>query len=676
MSPRYTLAILALAAVLTTEAAVGQWRCYQSYAQPMEISQAGGDVFVLASGGLYTYSKADKAIRTFDRTSGLSATEMTHIAWCQAARRLVAVYQDSHIDLITADGNVTQLPDLATKTMVEDKTIQQIYIHGTDAYLATGFGIVRVDVPRAEISETYNLGRNVPQIAIADGELLCNVSDGILAAPLTANLIDRSVWKLRTDGDYTVFRTDTTAWHDNIATVRTLSPGGPADNRFGFLRFTDGKLYTAGSSQNDELPACLQVWDGRDWQIYDTTPDGQKPISIMTLDVDPNDTEHIYAGAQNGLWEYHGGRLVKHYDHNNSPLKPACVVPQTVWDNYTMVTSVSFAPDGTLYMANSLGENNSLFALSPAGTWTAHHSDKLCNTWTSGTTGASVRGAYQNLTDLTFDQRGALWTVNDNWAIPVIGIYKDGGFAVYSSFANQDAAPLAPVWLRRFKEDRDGNLWFGSSIGPLMLPAEEINYAPGPALTLTQVKIPRDDGSGLADYLLADIPASAIAIDGSNRKWIGTYGAGLYLISPDGTQQIAHYTAENSLLLSDDIKDIAINDNTGEVFIATSKGLCSYLSDATAPAETMTKETVIAYPNPVPPGYTGLITITGLTFDADVKILTATGALVRAGRSNGGTFTWDGRDEKGRRVASGVYNVATATQDGGKGTVCKLAVVN
>ena len=90
----------------------------------------------------------------------------------------------------------------------------------------------------------------------------------------------------------------------------------------------------------------------------------------------------------------------------------------------------------------------------------------------------------------------------------------------------------------------------------------------------------------------------------------------------------------------------------------------------------MTKDNVYAYPNPVRPEYNGLITIVGLTYNADVKIVTSNGVLVAEGKSNGGTFTWDGRDKKGRRVASGVYMVETATQYGEKGTVCKIAIVN
>ena len=110
-------------------------------------------------------------------------------------------------------------------------------------------------------------------------------------------------------------------------------------------------------------------------------------------------------------------------------------------------------------------------------------------------------------------------------------------------------------------------------------------------------------------------------------------------------------------------------------FFGTDKGLCSYISDATATNSEMTTDNVWAYPNPVEPGYTGPITITGLSLNADIKILSANGAIVNEGHSNGGTYVWDGCDQKGRRVASGIYMVATATSKGEKGTVCKIAIV-
>ncbi len=157
---------------------------------------------------------------------------------------------------------------------------------------------------------------------------------------------------------------------------------------------------------------------------------------------------------------------------------------------------------------------------------------------------------------------------------------------------------------------------------------------------------------------------------------MGTNAAGVFLISGDNNTQVSHFTTDNSPLPSNIILDIAIDGATGRVYLATDKGLCSYQGDTTEPSEGMDKDNVYAYPNPVRPGYDGLITVVGLSYDADVKIVTANGTLVNQGRSNGGSYTWDGNDPDGKRVASGVYMVQTATSDGSKGTVCKIAVIN
>ena len=174
---------------------------------------------------------------------------------------------------------------------------------------------------------------------------------------------------------------------------------------------------------------------------------------------------------------------------------------------------------------------------------------------------------------------------------------------------------------------------------------------------------------------MLDFPISDICIDGANRKWFATKNNGVYVISADNMSQLYHFTTNNSCLLSNDVESIAINNETGEVFFGTDKGLCSYISDATEPNTEMTKDNVWAYPNPVNPDYQGPITVTGLTLNADVKILSSNGKLIAEGRSNGGTFIWDGCDSSGNRVASGVYMVATATKEGQKGTVCKIAII-
>ena len=130
-------------------AQIGTWRNYLAYYDIQQIQEAGNDIFVLASNGLYQYNKQDQSIRTYDKTNGLSDTYITHIRWCQQAKRLIAVYQNSNIDIIDNNGNIINISSLYNKSIIGDKTVNSIRIDGVYAYLMCGFGIVKVNMKQA-----------------------------------------------------------------------------------------------------------------------------------------------------------------------------------------------------------------------------------------------------------------------------------------------------------------------------------------------------------------------------------------------------------------------------------------------------------------------------------------------------------------------------------------------
>jgi ligand-binding sensor domain-containing protein len=171
------------------------------------------------------------------------------------------------------------------------------------------------------------------------------------------------------------------------------------------------------------------------------------------------------------------------------------------------------------------------------------------------------------------------------------------------------------------------------------------------------------------------MPIISITVDGANRKWIGTSGNGVYLVSASGQEILHHFTSENSPLLSNNVTSIAIHPRTGEVMMGTDGGLVSYQSDATSPSETLSEGTIQIFPNPVRPEYHGNVTITGLTTDADIKIVTSGGQLVATGTSMGGTWQWDGRNFSGGYAGSGIYYVLIATADGNTTVAGMLTVI-
>ena len=242
-----------------------------------------------------------------------------------------------------------------------------------------------------------------------------------------------------------------------------------------------------------------------------------------------------------------------------------------------------------------------------------------------------------------------------------------------STITNQDGTSYSPDEFYCMTEDLDGRIWCGTNLGIFVI--EDATRYFDNDFRFEQIKISRNDGSGLADYLLNGVAISCIAVDGGNRKWIGTHTDGLYLISADGTEMIHHFTSSDSPLLSNAIQCIAVHPTTGVVMIGTDKGICSYAAEATEAVEKMDADEVLVFPNPVRPDYNGTIAVRGLSMDAEVKILSSSGQLVWSGVSAGGTFTWDGRTQKGRRVASGVYHIVANNAEGKKAIVARIVII-
>ena len=651
-------------------AQIGTWRNYLAYYDVQQIQAAGDELFVLASNGLYQYNKKDQSITTYDKVKGLSDTHISHIRWCQQAKRLIATYSNTNIDLIDIKGNITNISDIYTKVITGDKTINNVYIYNQYAYLACGFGIVKVNVKDANISESYMLGFPVTAITISDDNIYAKANNAVYTGSLNTNLIDKSNWTQTTI--FPSFDEDTSDYDNNIDLVKTLKPGGPKYNYFGFLKFTNNQLYSCGGGTTSiEKPACIQVLKDNDWIIYQdygiSEQTGVSYVNITCLDIDPLDDSHLFAGSRNGLYEFRNGKYSNFFNSKNSLIES--------FDDknldYELVTGVKFDVEGNLWILNSQAATQSIIKYSD-GKFTSYAQPNLMKL----TYGSFKNRSNSNLSSIYFDSRNLMWFVNNAWRLPALYYYNvsDNTLKNYETFINQDGTNFTPSnGVRCVTEDLSNNIWICTDQGPLMLERNEINNN---SSVFTQVKVPRNDGTNYADYLLSSIDITAIAIDGGGRKWFGTNGNGVYLISADNMTQLQHFTTDNSKLLSNVIQSIAINNSTGEVYIGTENGLCSYFSDAISASTEMTSDNVWAYPNPVTPDYTGLITVTGLTLNADVKIVSSNGALIAEGKSNGGSFTWDGNDKKGRRVASGVYMVVTATSSGEKGTVCKIAIIN
>ena len=218
--------------------------------------------------------------------------------------------------------------------------------------------------------------------------------------------------------------------------------------------------------------------------------------------------------------------------------------------------------------------------------------------------------------------------------------------------------------------DKNGQVWVGTEkgIGVFFNPE---NIFAGQNFDAQQILVQQ---GAYVQYLMENEKVTAIAVDGANRKWIGSEGGGLYLFSEDGTKQIYHFTTDNSPLLSNNILAIAIDPESGEVFIGTDQGLISYKGTATEGGTTFSN--VYAYPNPVKEDYNGFIGIKGLVSDAQVRITDIEGNLIFSTKADGGQAVWDGKNFNGRKAKSGVYLVYAGNATGTEKIVTKILIIN
>ena len=671
--------------------AVGTWLVYPSYANLTEISPAGDVCFGLASGSLFAYNNATAETIVFNKTTGLAGIDISHIAWSQQAKRLVVAFGDGNIDLVSVSGDITNVPGLYLSETVSDKTVSHIYIDRQFAYMSIGVGVMKLDAKKGVIADTYQLGFAVDHSYVKDGYLYAvSKAQGTWRGLLTDNLLDKNRWQrvggyaALTDDRLNVRDASTGLWWtrndagllacytlatDGTRTYKTegVLPEGPASNHFYRLYMHGGKLYSVAGfwaqENNAGYPGEVHVWNGQNWSEFEQPTSqmiGHDYIDLLCMDFDPKKEGHVMVGAKGGVYEFQDGKFIKHYGRQNSVLESGVNS-----DNYTIVSTLKYTDNGDLWVLNSMVDNPIWKIEHGSGNWVNYPHPEM-----------STPAKY-NLVSLLQSRynKNIMWFANNYYTENRLYAYdfvNDKLVGHGPNFTNEDGTVITPVMVYALAEDLDGNVWIASSNGPFYISSADA-IAGNDAFI--QHKVPRNDGTNLADYLLSDVKTRCIAVDGANRKWMGTEN-GVFLISSDCNTLLQHFTTENSPLPSNTVYDICIDNNSNIVYFATERGLCSYASDATQPSEEMTKDNVYAYPNPVTPEYTGKITIVGLSFNADVKIVTSNGVLVNQGRSTGGSYQWDGRDLKGKRVASGVYMVQAATEIGDKGVVCRIAVVN
>lgn len=456
-------------------------------------------------------------------------------------------------------------------------------------------------------------------------------------------------------------------------TFEFICPDGPANNssfdldlKFDQLWVGTGEPQRPGTWNNSyRLDGFYSYIDGS-WRSY--TPQSNPELyddlffDVPIIYIDPDDKNQVYVGSfWSGLLSVKNQEIEALYNEANSSLGPWIGGPRNDDLGWVGVAGIVKDKNKNLWVTNARTDRP-LSVRTPEGAWKSF--DLL------GPEGISTNKV---LLDVLIDQQDQLWIILNRGGIVVfdsgnsIADESDDQFRVLTAEIGGGGLPTNEV--QCITEDLDGEIWVGTTDGVAVF------YSPFDALTnnFSDARRILVQQNGIYQYLLEGQAVSSIAIDGANRKWIGTFGAGVFLMSEDGTEEIQRFTAENSPLISNQINDIVIDNKTGEVFIATQEGLVSYISDATLGLRENNCTSV--FPNPVRENYTGPISITGLLRDSQIRITDTRGNLIFKTVSNGGTAIWDGKNTDGQRVATGVYFALSSDGEGESTCVSKILVV-
>ncbi|MHB1922352.1 MAG: type IX secretion system anionic LPS delivery protein PorZ [Chitinophagaceae bacterium] len=447
--------------------------------------------------------------------------------------------------------------------------------------------------------------------------------------------------------------------HVSSKGFESLEPNAPNAPPVGDMVIGYHGLWAAGGTVNEAWNYTYNTngffnLNNNYWTAYNrfTEPYLDSVYDFITMAINPQD-HTVYAGS------FGGGLLQLNPDGSHVLYKQQSALEPAIGDsNSYRISGLDFDQQGNLWIS-SFGAPHELVVKKRDGTWKSftiplYHTDHAVSQvlvdsynqkWIVSPMGNGliVFNQGKSIDDLTGDQ----------WAMLREGV---------------GSGNLPDNNVRCIAMDQDGFIWVGTDNGIGILPCTGQVFPSGCDAILPVVQT-----GNFAGYLFQHEQVNTIAVDGANRKWVGT-NQGAWLISPQGDSIIYHFTEDNSPLLSNDVRRIAVDPNSGVVYFATFNGIISFRSTATQGGTTNSQ--VLVFPNPIPPGYSGTIAIRGLVDNALVKITDISGKLVDATRSLGGQAVWNGEDYTGHRPQSGVYLVFVIDDTGTQKFVAKMLFIH
>lgn len=716
-----------------SEIPLGTWRAHISFNNIHSLAISDTKIYGASQNGLLIIDRPDQSISTLSKIDGLHGATITAMNYFSSGNKILIAYLDGKIDVVK--GNDVRTVDLTGGVSLPgSKRINHIAIRENLAYIATDYGIVILDLISDDVKETLrDIGKagqtaKIFKSTFSGDSIFLATDKGVFAGDIKTNLLDYNFWRRFDTGDFGgpiqsieafdgriyatikdigLYRYEAGQWMmEAFLQAQPLQFLNASSNNLlissgnMLWRLSTGNVLTSIVSEKLTIPnMAVEEVDGRLW-IADSQNGIVSEYSGVSLNYLPNGPSNttVHKLVYNENVVYAVGPVLLEYMPSSVPGK-VDVFSRGTWSsqNSSMRDLTDIAFDKDQIFVSSFGHGveqrdaqNSLMIFdetnSPLLNTNPPQRSVNITSLANGDEGIWIAnyGAFQSLHWLGNDKTWQSYSFtqiatrypaelitdfyNNVWMI--LDPEEGGGVLVYNREKNTsaylvDASGLGGLPSRAVRSgvlDLDGMMWLGTDEGVCFVD-------PG---TIFSSRVDAIKPIFENTFLLRNDKVTAIAVDGGNRKWIGTE-RGVWLFNPSGEILIHNFTSSNSPLPSNLIVDIEINGETGEVFFSTDKGLVSFRSDATVANQQF--QDIKIFPNPVTPEFSGTVGISGLSTDAIVKITDVAGKTVWETKANGGTAAWNVRDTRGRRASTGIYLVFSASPDGAESVVGKIAVV-
>jgi hypothetical protein len=709
-------AVLCLAMVQAQNIPIGEWRSHFSFRDARKIALAGNTIFCSGQYGLFTFDRQSQALRKWGKEDGLGDVGISALHYAEDASMVLIGYESGTLDLITSDGTLTTLSGLSDSPIAGPKRILDIVSTENQAFLATDIGVVKLDLANRQLIENYrNIGPQAAEIAAREVLLfqdsLYVVSEfGILAGALDDNLLDFNSWHLARQTEGIQF--SSLLSHEDVlyALAETNDLWRRIDQWEPVLSFPESIVQL--DAENRGLFALSAT------AVYEVLPE----LSLRFSDPLLANAQALLVSSDNFLIGTEDNGLLEVNERQVNAIIPS----GPFQDRITKIKAIGeevFALFGP-QPENFTGSDDGIgFSSWISGQWSYTEIEGFYNITDVEKTGETIYfsslgyglinfsdGERFDATNTSFEDSTPLWLTslassegqlwvsqydaerslhrwNGSWeafAIPgsdfpvallarddVIWLKREGreggGLLVYQPgngneriFTTTDGLPSSAV--TDFTADTQGRLWISTSQGvafyePADFPFNDFG-----------VTIPFFEEAVLFD----EETIYAVETDGGDRVWFAT-DRGVWVLDRGINEIVWRFTRENSPLPDDRVRDFAYIENTGEMFILTEKGLVSYRSASSR--RDKAAASVKVFPNPVNPGFTGVVGITGVAPNATVKITNLEGRIVASLLANGGTASWNLQTFQGSRAASGIYLIFSSLPDGSDTLVGKMAIL-